>query len=92
MKNKFILLILLIFGFINNSYALVLCDLCKANQPKGLEDVTHGKGPEGNIDYIIMYTAIIIVGYTLVMSIKYLVKPNEKQRQHIKNLVLDEHN
>ncbi len=92
MKNKFMSLIILMFCFINNSYALALCDLCKANQPKGLEDVTHGEGPEGNIDYIIMYAAIVIVGYTLVMSIKYLVKPKEKEREHIKNLVLDEDN
>jgi hypothetical protein len=68
-------------------YASSACDLCKAKQPKGFENITHGEGPEGNIDYIIMYGAILIVGYTLFMSIKYLVHPKEKMDSHIKNIV-----
>ena len=64
------------------------CEICSAKQPKGFENITHGEGPEGNIDYIIMYGAIVIVGYTLIMSVRYLVKPSEPRRGEIKNIVL----
>ena len=78
---------------LNLTYLIyTICPMCKSNQPKGFENITHGEGPEGNLDYIIMYGAIVIVGYTLFMSIKYLANPKEKQASHIKNLVLDEHN
>ncbi len=87
MKNK-----LLTFIGLFTSTIVMACPLCEKNQPKGFENITHGQGPEGNIDYIIMYSAIIIVGYTLIMSVKYLVRPKENESSHIKNLVLDEKN
>ena len=73
----------------NAGYA---CEVCKAKQPKGFENLTHGEGPQGNIDYLIMYSAILIVGYTLIMSVKYLINPKEKNQRHIKNIVLNESN
>lgn len=84
---KYILLLLMLLLVNVTSYAVPICDLCKAKQPKGLENITHGQGPDGNIDYLIMYGAIIIVGYTLIMSIKYLVNPREKRDDHIKHIV-----
>lgn len=87
MKSKLILLSGLFISTISRA-----CDVCKAKQPKGFENITHGEGPEGDIDYIIMFSAIIIVGYTLIMSVKYLIKPKEEHKNHIKNLVLDKHN
>lgn len=74
------------------SAILLACPVCEKNQPKGFENITHGQGPDGNIDYIIMFVAIIIVGFTLIMSIKYLVHPKEKNKNHIKNLVVNEQN
>ncbi len=71
------------------STGIMACPLCDAKQPKGFENITHGEGPEGNVDYIIMYAAIIIVGYTLFMSVKYLIKPKENDSEHIKNIVVD---
>lgn len=85
MKHKIPTIIALLI-----SATSMACDLCKTKQPKGFENITHGEGPEGNLDYIIMIIAVVIVGYTLIMSIKYLVKPNEKNVDHIKNLVLNE--
>ncbi len=85
MKSKCITLIALLVSTIT-----LACPVCDAEQPKGLENITHGEGPEGNIDYIIMYSAIIIVGYTLIMSLKYLIKPKEEESSHIKNLVINE--
>ncbi|WP_394972768.1 hypothetical protein [uncultured Croceitalea sp.] len=64
------------------------CDLCKKNQPKVLENITHGTGPTGTIDYIITWSAIIIVGFTLFYSVKYLVNPKEDNPNHIKNSIL----
>ncbi|RDK89183.1 hypothetical protein [Marinirhabdus gelatinilytica] len=74
------------------SFVMVGCPVCENNQPKGFENITHGQGPDGNLDYIIMFVAIIIVGFTLIMSIKYLIKPKEKNKDHIKNLVVNENN
>jgi hypothetical protein len=66
------------------------CDLCKKNQPKGFENITHGNGPSGTLDYFIIWSAIIIVGITLFLSIKYLIKPKETNPEHIKNIVKNE--
>ena len=87
MKNKLGFLIAFLISAVS-----IACPLCESKQPKGFENITHGEGPDGNIDYIIMYTAIVIVGYTLIMSIKYLVKPREKEKSHIKNIVLGDRN
>lgn len=66
------------------------CELCKNNQPKGLENITHGTGPTGTLDYIITWTAVVIVSVTLFYSIKYLVKPKENNPDHIKNSILND--
>ncbi len=87
MKNKFFISIALLISELGFA-----CELCKSKQPKGFENITHGEGPEGNLDYFIMYSAIIIVGYTFIMSMKYLIKPKEKNKNHIKNLVLNDPN
>lgn len=87
MKTKISTLVLLFISTVTFA-----CDLCKKNQPKGFEDITHGNGPQGNTDYIILYCAIVIVGYTLIMSIKYLIKPKEKDKNHIKYTVLNKEN
>ncbi len=68
---------------------ILACELCKKNQPKVLEGVTHGPGPQGDMDYIIIGVAIVIVGITLLLSLKFLIKPNENDPDHIKNIVLD---
>lgn len=66
------------------------CEVCEQNQPEPLKGITHGPGPSGNIDYIIAIVAVITVGLSLFLAIKYLVKPKEGAPDHIKNIVLDE--
>jgi formate hydrogenlyase subunit 3/multisubunit Na+/H+ antiporter MnhD subunit len=66
------------------------CDVCENNQPEPLKGITHGIGPTGQIDYIIITIAAIIVAVALFFSIKYLVKPKETNSNHIKNIVLNE--
>ncbi|MBX2942451.1 MAG: hypothetical protein KF860_08905 [Cyclobacteriaceae bacterium] len=84
MKSFFVLLATVLIP--GNAFA---CELCKKNQPKVLEGITHGPGPQGDMDYIIIGVAIVIVGITLFLSLKFLIKPDEGNPDHIKNIVLD---
>lgn len=68
------------------------CEVCKKNQPKVLENITHGSGPTGTIDYIITWSAVVIVTITLVMSIRFLIRPKETGVDHIKNIVMNQPN
>lgn len=70
--------------------AALACELCKKNQPKVLENITHGAGPTGTLDYIITWSAVVLVLVTLFLSIKYLIKPKEANSDHIKNSILNE--
>lgn len=87
MKNiKFVLslVFLLMIDFI---YA---CDACKLEQPKITSSFTHGQGPRGNIDWIIVGVVTVITLFTLIYSIKYLAKPGEKKESHIKYSILED--
>lgn len=68
---------------------VVACDVCQKQQPRILKNITHGAGPQGQEDYIIIISAAIIVIVTLFLSIKYLVKPGEKSPGHVKNMIID---
>jgi hypothetical protein len=70
-------------------WSLYACDVCKENQPKVLANITHGTGPSGDQDYVIIWTAVVIVTITLLMSIKYLVRPGEQDAGHIKQSILN---
>lgn len=85
MKRKVFLLLLFFVGVIQSALA---CDLCRQNQPKALQNITHGPGPAGTIDYAITWGAVVIVLVTLWLSIKYLLKPQEKDPSHIKHMIL----
>ena len=65
------------------------CEVCQVNQPKMLKNITHGTGPQGNTDMIIIWSAAVIVTITLFFSIKYLVNPKENNEEHIKNSVIN---
>lgn len=65
------------------------CEACKLQQPKITQDFTHGTGPDSGWDWMIVGGISIITIYTLFYSVKYLVKPGEKNRDHIKNSILN---
>lgn len=65
------------------------CEVCKKNQPEVLQDVSHGTGAQADLDYIIIWSAVIIVGITLFLSVKFLIRPNEGRKEHIKNIVVE---
>jgi len=67
------------------------CELCKSHQPKILQDVAHGTGPQGTMDYVILWTAVVIVFITLALSIIFLVRPNKVDKNYqIKYLPVNE--
>jgi len=86
---KKILSVFTILFFLDNQLSWA-CDLCKKNQPAGFENITHGAGPSGPLDYIIIWTGVIIVAGTLFLSLKYLIRPKENNPDHIKNIVKNE--
>lgn len=79
----------LILILVSMPLQLLACEVCENRQPEVLKGVTHGIGPQGNIDYIITWSAVIIVAFTLFFSIKFLVKPKESAPEHIKNIVVE---
>jgi hypothetical protein len=85
MKKYVLLLATLTLQFTN--YA---CPVCERNKPKFLQGITHGSNPSSKLDYVIVAVMIIIAITTLFYSIKWLIKPNEKNRTHIKYSFLNE--
>ncbi|WP_412850528.1 hypothetical protein ACL0VS_17530 [Chryseobacterium sp. PMSZPI] len=65
------------------------CDACKLQQPKITRNFTHGTGPESNWDWFIVGIITAITLTTLVCSFKFLIKPGEKNKEHIKNNILN---
>ncbi|HUH19075.1 hypothetical protein [Albibacterium sp.] len=64
------------------------CPACEKQQPALLKGISHGSGPESNWDMVIVWVIAIIVVLTLFFSIKFLVKPGEKSKSHIKRFIL----
>lgn len=69
---------------------VLACEVCQRNQPKLLQDISHGTGPQAETDYYIIGGAIILVVFTLIYSLKYLLKPGENNPAHIKNMILNQ--
>jgi uncharacterized protein HemY len=87
MKRKLLLLMsLMVIGLTS---PLLACDVCKSQQPKVVQNITHGAGPQGQTDFIIIAIAIAVVLVTLIFSIKYLLKPGEDSPGHVKRIVLE---
>ena len=65
------------------------CEACEKQQPKLLRGITHGSGPQSGFDMPIIYVSAIVVLVTLVLAVKFLVKPNEGAADHIKRSILN---
>ncbi|SHG05332.1 hypothetical protein SAMN05444396_10453 [Flavobacterium segetis] len=70
------------------SVGLFACPVCDKQQPKILQGIAHGAGPDGNVDYAIVIAMSIIVLITLFYSVKYIVQPKETNSNHIKRTIL----
>lgn len=84
-KSPIMIAVTLSFFFIHNSlFAQWFCEKLPATGTGG------SSNSNALMDSIIIGVSIIIVLFTLIMSIKYLFKPGEKDPNHIKNIVKDE--
>jgi uncharacterized protein HemY len=84
MKKSLLTLLFALSGFLANA-----CPACEKQQPKVLQGITHGAGPQSQWDYVIILATAIIVLVTLFYSLKWLVRPGEKSDDHIKQLILN---
>lgn len=83
LKSFWVLLIVMI------SNTLGACPACSKQQPKITQGITHGAGPQSNWDWVIIAIITVITLLTLVYSLKYLIKPGEKNDNHIKRSILN---
>ncbi|SDF73160.1 hypothetical protein SAMN05216464_12710 [Mucilaginibacter pineti] len=68
----------------------VACDACQKQQPKLFQGITHGAGPSSNWDYVIVAVMTIVTLYTLYATVKRIVRPAEKETNHIKNMIFNQ--
>lgn len=71
------------------SLAAFACPVCEKQQPKVLQGISHGAGPQSDWDYVLVWATVVIVVLCLFFSIKWLARPGEKGEDHIKRTVLD---
>lgn len=85
MKKKLIL----ITAMMMNIVLAFACPVCEKQQPKLLRGITHGTGPQSNWDWVIVACMTVVTLYTLFYSVKYLLRPGEKQAAHVKQSILN---
>ena len=84
MKKRILFSIFLFFGIF-----LMACPACEKQQPELLRGISHGTGPAGNSDYIIIIATAIIVLLSFILFMKYSLFPKEKSAKHIKRKILN---
>ncbi|MBK8405174.1 MAG: hypothetical protein IPL25_14160 [Saprospiraceae bacterium] len=84
MKLKYLLSILVVL----TAQIATACPVCEKQQPKITQGLTHGAGPQSNWDWVIIAIISVITILTLIYSVKYLLKPGEKNENHIKQSIL----
>lgn len=65
------------------------CPACAKAQPKIIRGLTHGVGPQNNLDWIIVAIISMITVITFFYALKYIFKPGEKDSKHIKKTILN---
>lgn len=83
LKTKLLTMGVLLFVH-TSIFAQLLCETEPATTDGNLQNSNQ------LMDAIIIGISIMIVLFTLVMSVKYLFKPGENNPEHIKNIVKDE--
>jgi hypothetical protein len=81
MKKVFLTTALLLLA----ETAVLACTVCGKQQPKITRGLTHGAGPESNWDYAIAGGTVIIVALSLTFAVKWIIRPGEHERSHIKH-------
>ncbi len=88
MKNK-IKYLFTLTGLLFLNGTIWACPACEKNQPKITQGLTHGTGPQSNWDWVIIAVITAITILTLIYSVKFLIKPGEKNANHIKQSILN---
>ena len=83
------MLVLTLIFALQSTVHLYACTVCKSQQPKVFRGITHGAGPESVWDYFIILASCFLVLITLIMSLRYLIKPKEQNPNHIKHMILE---
>lgn len=89
LNNKTMKKISLVFILTILQVAVYACPVCERQQPKPLRGIIHGAGPQSNWDYVIVAVIATISVATLFFSVKWLIRPNEKNNDHIKYSILN---
>jgi hypothetical protein len=84
MKIKSLLILLTVLSV----QIVTACPVCEKQQPKITQGLTHGAGPQSNWDWVIIAIITVITLLTFIYSLKYLIKPGEKNANHIKQSIL----
>lgn len=89
LKTKTVALLFLA-GMALQCKTLFACSVCEKQQPRILRGITHGAGPQGKFDYVIIWIMVAVTLATLYYSVKWLVRPGERSRTHIKRFILND--
>jgi uncharacterized protein HemY len=79
---------LFLFMILLTRQVVFACDVCQKQQPKVLQGITHGTGPQSKWDYFIVVVVALLVITTLFYSLKSLLNPKEQAEDHIKYSIL----
>lgn len=69
---------------------LFACPVCERNKAAYLRGFTHGSGPDSKWDLVIVAVIGLLTLYTLFYTIKWLIRPNENNPDHIKYSLFNE--
>ncbi len=69
--------------------AAMACEVCQKQQPKILRGIAHGGGPQSNWDYLIVWSMVAIVTVSAFYTVKWMLRPGEKECAHIKRSILN---
>jgi hypothetical protein len=81
--------ILLFFVAVLSVVPAYACPVCEKQQPRLLQGISHGAGPQGAWDYVLVWATVIMVLLTLFYTAKWLIKPGEESGDHIKRAFLN---
>lgn len=81
--------LILTLAFLLVTFITYACKVCERNKANALAKLGHGTGPDSNWDYVIVVVIGLIAVFTLIYSIKWIIKPGEKNTDHIKYSILN---
>jgi hypothetical protein len=68
---------------------VLTCPACKRQQPRLLQGITHGAGPDSQWDYVIVCVSLALTVLVLYYSVKWMIRPGEQAPDHIKQFILN---